>query len=153
MFQSISFFFCPSPFLLSLSFLPPPLHSFSPSLTSICLPYLPHFSPLPPSLPPFSPLSLSILSLSSSLFLLFQGSKFLDANQSQPNKLLPLEEVVLVSTVKGSNIFMLDPERAEVLKRINISPASLILGKLSIFKAISTRHKAIDILGTCTSGW
>lgn len=59
---------------------------------------------------------------------LSQGSKFLDGNQPQPNKLLPLDDVVLVSTIKGCNIFLLDPVRAEVLKKINISPTSLVLG-------------------------
>ncbi len=66
------------------------------------------------------------------LWQIFQGSKFLDANQAQPNKLLLLDEVVLASTVKGSNIFLLDPERAQVIKKINISPASLILGNIYI---------------------
>ena len=61
-----------------------------------------------------------------------QGSKFLDVTGKQPDKLLPLDNVVLATTTKGSKIFVLDSDRAEVIKKIDISPLSLILGTFLI---------------------
>lgn len=55
--------------------------------------------------------------------------RFLDSVDIIPNKLLPLNDVVLASTVKGAQLYVLDSIRAEVIRKIDISPTSLLIGK------------------------
>lgn len=55
--------------------------------------------------------------------------RFLDSINIIPNKLMPLDDVVLATTVKGPQLYVLDSNRAEVIRKIDISPTSLLIGK------------------------
>lgn len=58
--------------------------------------------------------------------------RFLDSVNTIPSKLLPLNDIVLATTVKGAQLYVMDSDRAEVIRKIDISPTSLLIGKKKI---------------------
>lgn len=54
---------------------------------------------------------------------------FLDNYRRRPEKLLPLEDVVVVLT-KGSVFYVFDSQSAHILQKFDVSPITQYLGKL-----------------------
>lgn len=54
--------------------------------------------------------------------------RFVDTVNNIPNHLLYVKEVVIVTVLQGPFLYVLDTVRAEVVKKIDISATSVLLG-------------------------